>query len=99
MVLSDSGDTMVAKINLITPQFSTNVYNFIIHLPFLLTRRLSSPHRSNTVNTNNVLSIYMLAHRDNELIKSDTSIICKDFPVTLILNIYLNFTLQITLEL
>ena len=40
MVLSDSRDTVVAKINLITPQLSANGYNFIIRMPFLLTRRL-----------------------------------------------------------
>ena len=50
MVLSD---TVVAKINLITPQLSTNFINFIIPMPFLLTRRIFKPLaliRSNTVN-------------------------------------------------
>ena len=37
-------------------------------------------------------------YRDNELIKSDTSIICKIAPVTLILTVYLNSMSKIVME-
>ena len=44
MVLSDSRDTVVAKINLITPQLSTNVFLllllYIIYCPCLYYRDL-----------------------------------------------------------
>ena len=37
-------------------------------------------------------------YRDNGLIKSDTSIMCKIVPVTLILTVYLDSTYKIVME-